>query len=181
MLAACGTTSKPPMTVTTTFPVTVFTGTAVSSPLDPLMGQTIAISIVFTSIDSNHGDGNDPPDCKTQLLYGDTTRTATGASAAVVQAQILDMLPDWELKLQLCSGADSSSVVLEATIDALNLSFGCLGVPPDGMAIGADGYPVITSFDATQCSATILDVVNNRVVGNDDFAMTIATGPGELP
>jgi hypothetical protein len=181
LVTGCGTNSGPPLTVTTSFTVTDFSGHG-PSPLDPLQGQVVDLEIVWPYVGSNHGDGADPAGCLTQAVgFDPSTRTAHGATAALVQSEILDRLPDWDVKLQLCDTTAASTVVVEAVIDELNLTFGCLGVPASAMAKGADGYPLVTSFTATRCSSTILDVVNNRVVGSSDFSMTIATGPAHLP
>jgi hypothetical protein len=170
------------MLVTTTFPITVFTG-ANPSYLDPLMGQTVDIRLEWDgTLSSNHGDGSDPVGCKTSAVYGPSTRTASGATADTVQAQILDPLEDWDVRLQLCDeGTGRSTVTVEAVINRLNLTFGCFGLPPNALARDGGGFPEIVSFTATMCSATILDVCDNRVIGNDNFSITIATGPDHLP
>lgn len=178
VIAACS--GGPKLTVTTSFVVTDYTGTN-PSPLGPLKDQTIDIEIVFPAVDSNHGVGNDPPGCKTQALLGSSNRTARGPTAATVQTQILDLLHDWDLRMQLCDTAAQSSVILEAAINELNLTFGCFGIPGAARVKDGMGYPEFTSFEAMQCSSTILDVVDNVVIGNHAFAMTIATGPDQLP
>ena len=179
LLGACA--SDPPLTVHASFSVTDFSGRG-PSPLDPLQGQTVDMTIAFPKFDSNHGDGSDAAGCKTTVVgLLPSTRTAHGATAALVQREILDRLPDWDVKLQLCDAQGQSSVVLESVIDELNLTLGCFGLPTSAATTGADGYPALTSFTATQCSSTILDVVNNRVIGGSSFSITFATGPAELP
>jgi hypothetical protein len=184
LLAGCGGGSgHPSMDVSTQFQVTQFSGNG-PSPLDPLQGQTIDVSIHWDQTDFNNGDGSDPTGCKTLAIgygFGVTTRTAHGATAQLVQTEILDRLDNWDIVLQLCDAAGASSVTAESTIDALNLSFGCFGVPASAMRKNAAGYPELTSFTASQCTSTILDVSNNRVLGNDNFTMTIATNPSQLP
>ncbi|MBV8756645.1 MAG: hypothetical protein JO257_05205 [Deltaproteobacteria bacterium] len=184
LLTACGGGSGGrSMDVSTSFPVTQFSGNG-PSPLDPLNGQTIDISVHWDQTDYNNGDGSAPQGCKPLTIgygFGVTTRTAHGATAQLVQSQILDRLDNWDVAFQLCDAAGASSVTLESTINELNLSFGCFGVPATAMKKNAQGFPELTSFTATQCSATILDVSNNRVLGNDNFSMQIATSPAQLP
>jgi hypothetical protein len=179
LLSACGSTG-PDLTLTTQFTIAGITGAGMS-PLDPLLGQTIDVEVVIDHANANHGDGNDPAGCKTTVAYaGNAKRTARGSTSALVQREILDRLPDWDFRLQLCDSA-SSSFTAVAVINELNLAFGCNGIPASARARGADGSPELTSFTATQCRATILDVVNNRDLSNADFAMTIVTGPEQIP
>jgi hypothetical protein len=180
-LAACGgEANEDALRLTTSFVVTETAGAGMS-PLDPLQGQAIDIEIVWPMVESLHGT-DDPQGCKTTVVGFLPERTAKGPSAALVQREILDMLPNWDMRLQLCdAGAGSSTIAVFATIDALNLAFGCFGVPASAQLRGGDGYPILTSFTADQCNSTILDVVNNRVLMNRSFAMTIATGPSRIP
>jgi hypothetical protein len=183
--AACGGdegASGPALTASASFTVTSIAGSG-TSPLDPLMGQTIDFEIVWQTAASNHGVGDDPAGCKTTAVgFGTAERTARGATADLVQREILDKLDNWSIGLQLCdASAGRSSVTLDSTIDELNLGFGCFGLPDTAKKNGSDGYPAVTSFTATECSATILDVVNNRALMNASFAMTIDTGPAQLP
>lgn len=178
-LAACGSSpAGPDLQFTTSFPVTTFLG-ANPSPLDPLMNSTISIQVAWEMPDTSTGDNNDAPGCSSRGYFGPSTAVASGASADVVTAQLLDRLPDWDFIIQLCSGG-GSSVQIVATIDALNLAFQCFGIPPSANAIAADGHPDATSFTATMCQATILDVVNNRTLGADNFSVDIHTGPARL-
>jgi hypothetical protein len=182
VLAACGS-DGPPLSVTTAFPVTTYHPDR-PSPLDPLAGQMIAIEIDWPKIDYNHGDpATEPTGCKS--IYAGilaSKRTASGATAELVQSQILDRLPDWDVHFQICdASAGHSTVIAEAVIDELNLTFGCFGVPAAALQTDDQGYPELTSFTATQCSATILDVVNNCVIGNDNFELTIATSAEHVP
>jgi len=179
-VAACGGggTSGPDLEISTSFPVTTFLGSN-PSPLDPLMGSTISIDIAWPMPEANLGEGNDPAGCSSRGFYGPSIDEATGASADVVTAQLLDRLPDWDFTLQLCTSG-GSSVQIVAVIDALNLAIGCFGLPPSSNAIATDGHPDVTTFTATMCHATILDVVNNRTLGSDDFMVSIHTGPARL-
>lgn len=180
LLAACGGSSGPPVTATTTFTVSEFTGNN-PSPLDPLKDQPISIEVVFPTIDYARGDETDTADCISTVISSfPADRTASGPTAEIVQTQILDMLAYWDIKLQLCNANGRSSIVLHSEIDSLNLAFGCYGTPPQAY-VRHGGYPELTTFTATQCSATILDVVNNRVLGNPDFSIDFATGRDEVP
>ncbi len=177
LVAACGGGSGSSLDVKTSFQVTNY-HPGRPSPLDPLNGQTIDIDVSWAKVDSNHGDGSDPTGCKsTYVGLIASTRTANGATANLVQTQILDPLPDWDVHLQLCTSASESTVILESVIDRLNLTFGCFGIPASAMQLDGAGFPELTSFTATQCSSTILDVDNNCILGNDNFSMTIAVGP----
>lgn len=178
--AGCGGPAGDDLTAHTSFVVTSAQGST-PSPLDPLADQTIEIDVVWPTIQSNNGDGSDPAGCKTTALFAASTRTAHGSSAGVVQTEILDRLPDWDVRLQLCDASGQSSIALEAVINELNLSFGCFGVPASAMKRNGGGFPIMTSFTATQCSATILDVVNVKVLSNPDFSIVFTTGPDELP
>jgi hypothetical protein len=171
----------PPITATTSFAVTEFTGNG-PSPLDPLNGQTIAMEIVFPQIDYARGDESDTADCISTVISSfPAERTATGDSAALVQSGILDMLQYWDIKLQLCKEYTGSSIMLHSEIASLNLSFGCFGIPSSAFVRASDGYPELTSMTASQCSATILDVVNNRVLGNPDFSVVYTTNKSRIP
>lgn len=185
LVTACGSSgpAQPAMDVTTSFQVTSFSGNG-PSPLDPLNGQTIDIAVHWDQTQWNNGDGRAPQGCADLAIgwgFDVTTRTARGATASLVQSEILDPLDNWDIMLELCDAADQSSVTLESTIDRLNLSFGCFGVPASAMKRDAQGNPELTSFTATKCQATILDVSNNRALGNSDFTMQIATRPAVLP
>ncbi|HEX5060082.1 MAG TPA: hypothetical protein VFV99_12015 [Kofleriaceae bacterium] len=178
LLAACGGDGGgggPGLTATTSFVVTSVTGAGMS-PLDPLAMQTIEMQIVFPDFAVDRGYEGDTTDCKSTMLWTfPAERTASGASAQLVQTQILDMLAYWDVRLQLCM-TGKSSILLHSEIDVLNLAFGCFGIPASAQVRNADGYPEMTSFTATECSATILDVVNNRIVSNPSFSIDFALG-----
>jgi hypothetical protein len=97
-----------------------------------------------------------------------------------VQREILDRLPEWDVRFEQCSTA-ASTITAEAVIDELNLAFGCGTVPASALVHDADGHPQVTSFTATDCTATILDVVNNRQLGATGFSITFVTGPDRVP
>jgi len=177
-LAACGgddTTGSPAVTVTTSFVASTFQGNG-PSPLDALRDRTIDIEIVFPVPSVTYGDESDTPECKSTVIYNfPPERTARGEAADVVQTQILDMLALWDLRLQLCT-TGRPTLILHAEIEILNLAFACFGVPASAMVRDGDGNPRLTSFVATDCNATILDVVNNRIIGNPNFTMTVEVG-----
>jgi hypothetical protein len=183
MAAACGggEAAGPPLVATTSFTVTTQSGVG-TSPLDALYQHPFSIQVVFPSlIDIARGSMSDTAECKsTTVATFPAERTASGESAELVQTEILDMLAYWDLRLQLCTTGESS-VILHSEIPALNLAFGCFGIPPGAVQRTADGYPQITSFTATRCNATILDVVNNRILGNDNFEVMFETDPATIP
>lgn len=179
ILVACGG-SGDDLAVHTSFVVTQTAGTN-PSPLDPLANQTVDIDVVWATTTANQGDGADPSGCKSLFLIGPTQRTAHGSASALVQTEILDRLEVWDVHFQLCdAGTGAPSITLEADINELNTSFGCFGVPVSAQKMSG-GYPTVSSFTATQCSATILDVVAARVFSAQGFDVTFRTGPDELP
>ena len=183
LLAACGGDGGgggPGLTATTSFVVTSVTGAGMS-PLDPLAMQTIDLQIVFPDFAVDRGYEGDTTECKSTTLWTfPADRTASGASAQLVQTQILDMLAYWDVRLQLCTQG-TSSILLHSEIDELNLAYGCFGIPASAMVRGSDGYPQLTSFVATRCSATILDVVTNRVLQNPSFEISFQLASAHLP
>ena len=180
LVTACGTSaSGPDLTVSTSFRITTFVG-ANPSPLDPLMGQTVAFQVAWPTAAINSGEGTDPQGCHSTAITGASDRVASGATSATVNSEILDPLPDWEAVLQLCT-TGRSSVTVTAVIDRLNLGMTCFGLPTSALAKDSNGAPVFTWFTATTCQATILDVINNRTIGNSDFEINLATRDGRLP
>jgi hypothetical protein len=179
-LAACTKTHE--VTITTSFLADQHGGTGEqTSPLAALENQTITVEVDLDGADVYHIDTSDPPGChSTYIEDSNSIRIATGSAASTVKAQVLDPLPDWYVRVQLCD-TTGSNIAAVATIDALNLQFGCAGVPMGSQLVGGDGYPELVSVEATNCSATILDVVNNLVIGNGNFTMTIVTGPAHVP
>ena len=182
-LAACSSKPAHDITITTSFVADTTTGTGTStSPLAPLIDQPIDIEVTIDAPNIYVDDSGDTAGCHSR--YFETAvagRTAFGTDAATVTAQILDMLPDWYVRVQICATASESSVSAVATIDSLNLSFACGTVPLGAQVVAGDGYPELVSVAATGCSATILDVSNNLDIGNQSFAMTVDTGPAQLP
>jgi hypothetical protein len=182
VLAACGSddppSDGPPLTAKTSFVVTEVTGSGVS-PLDPLAGMTIDMTVTFPDVIVSNGYEGDSAECKSEIVeWPEATRVAAGDTAQLVQTEILDRLAYWDVRIQLCT-TGMSSIMLHSEIAPLNLAFGCFGIPSSAM-VKKDGFPQLTSFTATRCQATILDVVNNRILSNPDFSVTFETGPSRL-
>jgi hypothetical protein len=176
-IAACGGGGGPDIHATTSFTITELAGSG-PSPLDPLSGQPITIDLVMDDLLLAHAAAGG---CRS-TIFGkiDPQRTAGGPAAATMQTEVLDRLPEWDVELELCAVASQSSIEILAVIDELNLEIGCLTLPASAMVDdGTD--PVLTSFTAAGCSATILDVVANRVVGARDFTVRFEIGPDRLP
>lgn len=170
--------SGPQLDVSTTFTVASVSG-AGTSPLDALAGQTIDFKITFDFVDFNAGNGNDPPGCKSRL-FGFSPTAATSESA-LVQTEVIDKLNEgWSVDFQLCDSGQATLAV-DSAINALNLNFGCGSIPAAAVRKDSVGSPVLTTFTATNCNATILDVVNNRVAEASGFGVMIKTGHAELP
>lgn len=170
--------SGPALDVTTSFTVASLTG-AGTSPIDGLAGQTIDFHIVYDFVDFNPGNGNDPPGCKSRL-FG-FSPTAVTSQSALVQTEVIDRLNEgWSVDFQLCDSGQSTLAV-DSAINALNLNFGCGGIPAAAVRKDSTGSPVLTTFTATNCNATILDVSNNRVAQASNFDVVIKTGHAALP
>lgn len=177
-LAACGGGDAHDVVVTTTFTITEVSGLG-PSPLDALDGQAIGLELQLDAPLVFHAMTTG---CRQTSLRGDDpARAASGAAAATVTTAILDRLPEWFVTLELCEPATQSRFLVDAAIDELNLQLGCLTVPAAANVRDGNGDPVLTAFVGANCSATILDVVNNRALGARDFTIQIATGPAHVP
>ena len=181
-LAACGSKSHE-ITIDASFLVDMHNGTGMAtSPLAPLIGQTIDVEVTLDEANTYIDDSGDAPGCHSRYYEVSTAgRTAFGTAAPTVTTQILDMLPDWYVRMQLCDTPSQSSLTAVATIDSLNLAYACGTVPPNSQVHASDGYPELLSVVATGCSSTILDVVNNLEIGSGSFTMTIETNPAHIP
>jgi hypothetical protein len=178
-LAACGGGDSPQLRLFMQFDVTRFSGQG-PSPLDPLNTTTIAFEIEMDDVGAVHDTPS--PTCPATALYvGNATRRASGPNADLVQRELLDRLDAWSVRLELCDDGAQSSLTVEGSINELNSVFGCGVIPAAAQIKDSSGFPSITTFVATTCNATILDVVNNRVLGGDGFAVTVDTGPEHLP
>ncbi len=154
-------------------PITTSNGTG-ASYLAKYLGQTIELQIDFA--DYRVGLSESPGCGETVVYTAEATRTASGPTGPDFAREVLDPIPGWELSLEVCDSAASSSVVLVGAIDAINTSFGCNGIPDALQHRDADGHPQLQSFTATRCNAIILDVDPAFSIGNPDFSMTISTG-----
>jgi hypothetical protein len=170
----------PPLTVAARFVVENRQGIG-PSVLDPLYQQTVELYVGFPTFEVAYAGDPVADDCQTTTLSSDTTeRSAKGATAGLVQTELLDKLTSWELRFLLCK-TTTSSIVLRAGTPSLDFSIGCFGVPPAAIVRDADGFPLVTSFTATLCNGTIQDALTNRVLGNLNFSMTMFTGPETVP
>lgn len=178
LFTACGGSDEPQLRIATQFQVTQFSGQG-PSPLDPLENATVAFEIEMEAVGAVHETPT--PTCPSTALFAAATRRAAGDTAALVQREILDRLTSWSVTLELCDDPTQSSVTVEGSINELNTVFGCGGVPAAAQIKDASTFPSVTTFIATGCNATILDVVNNRVLGGQSFSLTVDTGPEHLP
>lgn len=179
-VAACGDapSEAPDIRVTTSFTITEFSGIG-PSPLDVLNGQPIGLEVTWDEPLIFHESS---PGCRQTVFYAEAPpRVATGPAAATVEAEVLAHLPDWYVVLDLCDVAEQSRIVVDSVIDPLNLQLGCLAVPPSGIVRDDAGNPILTTLTGARCSATILDVVNNRALGASDFTIDFVVGRGRLP
>jgi hypothetical protein len=171
LLGACGA-DGPTYVVTATVPITQMFGNG-SSYLQKYIGMDLGFEVSFPSAAF---ETYDTTGCNnTRLVLDDAPRRATGALATNAQRELLDPLDQaWEVVFEVCAEPTQTTITLDSVIDPYNLSFGCGVVPASAQRLGEDGYPVLSSFTATRCNATILDVINAYTIGNADFAMTIS-------
>ncbi len=162
-LAACGE-SGPDLHVTTSFTLSQMAGVGPSS-LDVLYGQPITLDLVFDGVQRGYYETTG---CRsTRIAQVEPARVATPPE---MQTLVLDMLPEWAVELQLCDVASESNITIDSVIDPLNLTIGCLDLPASANVY--DGtHPKLTSFEGMRCSATLLDVVFNRVLTADGFVV----------
>lgn len=177
LLASCGV-GDPQLTVSLTATFNDVSGRG-PSPLDPLANQPIDIAI---TLDDVGVVTDDTTTCqRTSVFVNKAGKSARGATAQLVQNAIFEKLLDWDVALQLCDDPAQSSIIMESSIDELNTLFGCTNVPAGAQVRGADGFPAITTFIASTCTATILDVVNNRDFTATGFTIAFDTGPAQVP
>jgi len=145
------------------------------SPLDPLDGQPLAIAVTFDHPASSY---DTPAGCReTALDELQPPRVATGATAALVTTNVLDILPEWDVKLDLCEPSSGSTATLHSDNNmGLGLIFGCSGLPPSALASDSAGHPLFTSFTVTSCSATLYDQANGRLFGGQNMMMVYDAG-----
>jgi hypothetical protein len=170
-VSGCAANDAPELVVSTTFSITQMFGTNPSF-LQAYIGQQLAIEVRFSGFAIDHTEATTCTSSTARLA--DAPRLASGSTAAAAQREVLDpLVEDWQLTLEVCDDPRQSTITLGSTINAFNLSFGCGVVPTSAQRLGPDGLPQFSSFTATRCSATILDVVNAYTIGNADFAMMI--------
>ena len=157
---------------TTSFPLTNVSGMG-TSPLQPLLGQTISFEVELAAPTITHDTIDN---CRTTVHWSAMPpRTASGATASTVQTEILDRLPDWDAKLELCADAASSSVVLHSDNQGgLAVIVGCLSVPAAAQQRDGAGDPVWSSFEASMCDATVYDQLNGPLFTSSGFTMTVS-------
>jgi hypothetical protein len=171
ILAACGE-GRGSVTAALSVPILTTNGSG-PSYLEKYVGQTISLEIDFGEYRVARAES---PGCGETIVYTPVAiRTATGPTAADFTAEVLDPISGWELSLEVCDTATSSSIVLVGAIDAINTSFGCGGIPDSLQHRNSDGHPQLQTFTATRCNAIILDVPMAFSVGNPDFEMEIRT------
>jgi hypothetical protein len=172
-LVACNGEGASTVHISTTFTITSLDGTG-PSVLDPLNGQAITLAITLDEPTIYH----DAVGSCRSTIFGreDPERTA---SPALVQTEILDKIPIWDVKLELCTAG--GRIAIDASINELNTAIGCLDLPASAQVRSRDNDPQLTTFVGSHCTATILDVVNNRVLGAQDFTVSFDTGGSRIP
>jgi hypothetical protein len=160
------------VSVTPTMTVTAGTGSG-TSPLEALVGQQVSFTITFAAPSIGHDRDHDCP----TTLDGEmvTSKVATGATASLVQTDVLDILPYWEAELNVCNPASGSSLTLRSDNQAgLGLNFACFELPPSSLAIDGSGDPKWSSFQTTgRCDATLYDQLNARTYGGSGLEMKV--------
>jgi hypothetical protein len=177
-VAACSGGDEPQVTATMALDLTDVSGED-PSPLDPLANQRIDLTIALDDVGVVRDENGT---CRRLVLFvPEAGRSARGATADLVQRELLDRLVGWDVVLELCDDPALSTVVVESSINELNTIFGCATVPDAAHVRDPEGFPALTSFRGTGCTATILDVVNTRVFAASDFAILIFTNPAVVP
>src|SRR5262245_50079330 len=102
LLVACGG-DEGNLVASTSFTISEMSG-AGPSPLVPLYQQVIGFDVELVAPSTGY-DTADP--CKVTVEDSEMpVLTATGATAEMVQTNILNLLPVWTAKLALCDPAD---------------------------------------------------------------------------
>ncbi|MEO8554139.1 MAG: hypothetical protein ABI678_29390 [Kofleriaceae bacterium] len=170
---ACGNTANGDLvSVTSTMTVTAVSGSG-TSPLEPLVGQQLAFTITFAAPSIGHEPANGCPTTDDHETV--SSKVATGATAALVQSDVLDILSDWEAVLNVCTPASGSSITLRSDNEAgLGLVFACFDLPPSALGIDGAGEPRWSSFQTTgRCDATLYDQLHGRTYGGSGLEMKI--------
>lgn len=178
VLVACSDGGERSLAIDARFTITQLDGNG-PSVLDPLNGQLVTIALTLDAFEVFHAPS---AGCRATILaQQDPRRTAGGPQAALVQTEILDKIPSWEVRLELCEASGSARIRIDASINELNTAIGCASIPASAQVRDPGGEPLLTTFTGGSCSATILDVVQNRVLGASDFTVDFDTGGARLP
>ena len=170
---ACGSDpTNPDLTLSTTLTVTEATGNG-TSPLEAIVNQPTTFTIDVVAPGIGHDTENT---CRwTTLSVAMPTAIASGTNAALVQTEVLDRLPGYDVRLELCDPADLSSASLFADNQAgLGVTIGCKAVPSSAMVKDGHGDPLWTAFTASSCDASIYDQLRGRLYTAHDFSVTFA-------
>lgn len=135
------------------------------------VGTTLSWEITFPMFDLDRYHST--ADCSNTDVHLDNAPRVVTSSIAGAQAELLDPLNvDWGVSFEWCTDPTRSAVAIDSVIDPYNLAFGCSEVPANVQKLDG-GFPVPVSLTARRCTATILDIVNEVGVGNDNFELTI--------
>jgi hypothetical protein len=172
VLVGCGSPDYD-LRMTSTYTVGVVSGTG-TSPLEPLVGQTITVAVTF--VKPNHGYEATMPTCKdTNFEQLMPARVATGAMPDLVTAQILDMLPDWIATLEVCNPTSGSSAEIRSDNEAgLAMTVGCHDLPSSLETTDDNGHPAWVNADITSgCDVTLYDQLNGRLYSGSNVTLRI--------
>jgi hypothetical protein len=172
LLAACGgdggDTSR---VMAARFTLTEMSG-AGPSPIDPVVGQPIDIEVSLVE-PMTYSETVDTCRWTTDVVEL-PPRIARDATAALVQSEILDILPHWEARLALCDIASQSSVRLHSDNDmGLALTIGCITVPASAQLRDGAGNPMWSAFSASGCEAQVYDQAHGRLFTGRDFSLVV--------
>lgn len=154
-----------------------------TSPLDVLQDQPIDFDVVWQHAGLVTDDGDEQGGCYGSSFGGDlAVSTAYGASAELVQSEILDRLDEWKIALHLCEpGIDQPRSSFHAANADIFAAFNCAGIPDSAQVYASEGRPAMTTFTATECEAKIEYLANGRTLKNASVSIRIETGPAQLP
>ncbi len=114
-VAACGGDASK-IEISTTFTISSLDGTG-PSVLDPLNGQSITLAVTIDGPEIYHDAVGG---CRSTIFGRENpARTASGAMAALVQTEILDRIPVWDVKLELCTAPAGGRVSTSIRIMSL--------------------------------------------------------------
>src|SRR5204862_3706059 len=113
-LAACGAcggddaAASSGVTMSATFDVVAESPGTGPSHYDVLVGQTVSIEVAFPDPVMSYSMAGGCP--TTVLEQAGPMLTATGASAAAVEAEVFAQLPDWSMRRRLCQAGSQAAV-----------------------------------------------------------------------